>query len=188
MTIYLFILILVLADITDLGVMTPRRGFVLERNTKRKDWSHFRAEFTSYPSSNKVTLILTNQLLTLDNLVALPSGRTVLGLVSVCQDGQESATNKLEFEIWRAEPPMPTITPTFLGGEPIAEHRMPVKRIVYPPLPFTPTNRQATLRDSEPPPPLPNSKNETYAQHLDKIADDKMTDFYTRHRTRRRNE
>lgn len=171
------ILLCLSAEIVDLGVLTPQRAFVLERNSNRPDFSHFEAEFISFPSSNRMTLRLTNDLLTISEVAALPSGRTVLGLISVWSDGQ-SAASFYRFDIRREPPAPPIVRPTALSST-LSEKQGILRAIRQPkidrtpPLPFTPTNRpQASVDQS--PPPLPNGNSRTYGQHLDRMAE-----FYT---------
>jgi hypothetical protein len=177
MTASLSILFCLGAEIIDLGVLSPQRGFVLERNTGRPDFSHYQADLISFPSSNRLTLRLTNELFTLDQVAALPSGKTVLGLVSVYRDGQTSAATLYRFDIRRGPPPAPSMRPTALrsivsDSKPFQQLKRPAN---YPPLPFG-TNQVESV------PEIPRGKNETYGEHLDKMAD-----FYARN-PRKRNE
>ncbi len=161
------------SELIDLGTITPRRAIVLERNTDRPDWSHFKAEFLSLaPSSNQVTLILTNDLLTLSNLVGLPSGPAVVGLRSVTSDGTESPTVLFKLDIRRAEPPAPGARAIKLEGQTNAsetlhramERHRKSREIAPPAVPGSTNKPEATFE-------LPRSKSETYGQHLDQIAD-----------------
>lgn len=173
-------------EIEDLGVLTPNKAILLEKDTTRPDWHHFVAELVpALPPTNVVTLILTNEYLTLSNLVALPSGPTLLGLRSACLDDTQSATKLFKFEIRRDAPPKPKarmihVLPT----------KPPEKDDVHKAL-----QRQHSGQLRSPPPmpgqiaalrfpgPLPHATNQSYAQHLDAMAD-----FYASHANRRRNE
>lgn len=157
----------------DLGTITPRRAIVLERNTGRPDWSHFKVEFFSLAlTSNQVTLILTNELLTISNLVGLPSGPTIVGLRSVTLDGMESPIVLFRLDIRRAEPPSPGARVINIGktntGETIhgaIERHRQSRELAPPPIPGQ-TNR---VDVSE----LPNGISKTYSQYQDELADER---------------
>lgn len=181
-------LILVLAALTvgsladetepeDLGVITDRRAVILESPYEVSDFRHFTLDFMPMvPPTNKITLVLTNGILTLSNLAALPSGRMVLGLRSTCLDGSESAVKLYRLTIRRGDPPKPTAKViTLIRGSAeetnITERaliRVREMRPVVPPPPFPGEQPQAMKYPS--PPPLPRSTNETYAQSMDRMA------------------
>ncbi len=159
-------------EIIDLGTITSRRAIVLMKNTDRPDWHHFKLELLSLsPTSNHVVLILTNNLLTLSNLVGLPSGSVVAGLESVTADGMVSPTTKLyKLDIRRAEPPEPGMemiefnaeTNTTTIHQAIEQHHK-LRRISPPPVPGQ-TNKPEGRE-------LPGGKQKTYAQHQDELAE-----------------
>lgn len=181
--------VLAIADETDpedLGVITAKLGLHLESQTSRPDIRHYELEFLpSTPPTNHIKLIFTNALITLKDLAALPSGRILLGLKSVCLDGTESAVKLYTLDIRRVAPPSPSARVVHIGGSeavpekdslPKAVERLrssSVLRSTLPPLP--------PQGDQLPPPPLPGGTNSAYAEHLDRMAD-----FYSK--TRRRNE
>lgn len=182
-------------EVEDLGVITAKVGIVLEKDTERADWSHFVLEFLPQtPPTNLVTLTLTNDFLTLAELVRLPSGRVIMGVKSVCNDGTESTLKLYKFDIRRAGPPTPKArTIQILRGEESPEpntlsnklQRLRESRpIEPPPVPQTQPQRRGE-RGPIPPAsewpkpdvrparalPLPGGRNETYAQHLDRMAE-----------------
>jgi hypothetical protein len=181
MTLLLSILLSLAAEVIDLGVLSPNRGFVLGRNTDRPDFAHYQAELISFPSSNRLSLRLTNELLTLSEVAALPSGRTVLDLVAVYQDGQQSASTLYRFDIRRGVPPAPSARPTVLSA--VVSEAKPFQRPrpVHgsPPVPFG-TNQVAS-----PPPAMPGGRSKTYGEHLDQVAEGQMADFYARNPRKR---
>lgn len=163
------------AEIENLGTVTPRTGIVLESYTSRSDFMHFMAEFFPVtPPTNKVEMVITNGFLTLTNLAALPSGKTLLGLKSVCKDGTESAVKLYSFEIWRAAPPAPGahIIQILTGPEKdentVAKELEEIgrKRRALPPPPI-PGQKASTNA----PEPLPMAKGETYEVGLDRMAE-----------------
>lgn len=155
-------------ELIDLGTITPNKAWVLERNTSRPDFSHFEADLLSLaPTSNRVTLVLTNDLLTITNLAALPSGPTIMSLTSICEDGSESEPVLFKLDIRRAEPPPPSIRVIeLIDGSDVTnrlQHAMRnfrKRRLVNEPSVPGATNIQVGS-------PLPNARSRTYGQWQD---------------------
>lgn len=177
-------------DFEDLGVITAKVGIVLEKETSRSDWSHFVIEFQPMtPPTNAVTLTLTNDFVTLSNLVKLPSGRTLMGLKSVFRDGTESKIILYKLDIRRADPPAPKARTIQIldGSAPEINslsntlRRLRESRpVIEPPAP--PRSQRGPIPPAEawPAPAvvparvlraLPGGTNRTYAQHLDSMAE-----------------
>lgn len=168
------------ADVPDLGVISPRRGIVLGTSTHRADFISFKLEFLPQTApTNLVTLTVTNELLTVDQLVRVPSGRGILGVTAVYAD-DESEPALFRYDLRRSKPPAPSLTPTAIGTtnqeqtsltnqmRKIREgRRVPVHAPLPPGFFGAPTQEvaQAVLR------PLPGATNWTYSQHLDWLAD-----------------
>lgn len=104
----LLILGLLSQGVTDLGVITERKGIMLEACTNRTDFVRFEVELQAlrFPS-NTVTFVKTNALLTLEELVAMPPGPVVMGVKSVCADGAESPMALFRMDVRRDEPKAP---------------------------------------------------------------------------------
>lgn len=170
-------------DPDDLGVITATVGVGLEPCKTRKDFDHFLIEFLPqlWPT-NKVTLIVTNKLLVLDDLVAVPHGPALMGVRSVCADGTESPIKIYKLDIRRDAPTAPkahrVFTATRIHASPTTEQLLNERRHQHaltnqlPPIPGT--NKPAALF----PGPLPNGKPMTYSQHMDE-----MREYYARGQT-----
>lgn len=183
------------ADAIDLGVISPHRGLILERNTSRPDWSHYKAEFLSLPSSNLFRLDCYSDMINIESLGPVPSGPAILGVRSVTTDGQESQVSLYKLDIRRAEPPAPTVraiqilqprnAPQSLTN---AIQRFRDDRIMQiPPRPARRVESEVqggmVLSDSfgtnliaapdlhQMPQPMPEATNQTYGQKLDAMAD-----------------
>lgn len=61
-------------EIVDLGEITSDDYIYLDNNTTRRDFSHFLIELMPAGSSNVVSQVETNAMLTITNLVRVPSG------------------------------------------------------------------------------------------------------------------
>lgn len=164
--------------VTDLGVITERKGIMLEACTNRTDFVRFEVELQAlrFPS-NAVMFVKTNALLTMEDLVAMPPGPVVMGVKSVCADGAESPMALFRLDV-RRDPP-----------------KAPNARIVS--LPVAPSH-VSTLRDamravrSNPvDPPAPNFEffqrmedsrdtNQSYSDHMIQ-----MHRFWIEHQGRR---
>jgi hypothetical protein len=172
--------------IEDLGVITPTIGKILEHTTGRSDVSHFVLEFyPETPPTNIVKITKTNDLLTLDDLGQLPSGRMVMGLASQFSDGTVSPLKLYRLEVWRAEATAPRARSTFLAttnAEPVHSLTNALRnRVTAVPPPPLPSMR--LIGDGSPIPPagewptnpptvraLPQGTNKSYAEHLDSMA------------------
>lgn len=191
----------------DLGVISPEVGILLHRDNSRPDWHAFYAEF--YPqesyNTNMVALILTNEVVTVEDLAALPSGRTLLGLQNMFgdhntwrSDGFKGAAKIYIFELRRAEPPAPSATRVHIlpqaayTNNPTIQEWIRLTKIKKgiadaPPLPMSTLAQKNQEMESfmkrEFPPALPNSNKTTYSQHLDQ-----MLETYRKQQGKRRNE
>jgi hypothetical protein len=204
------------AAVTDLGVISPRHGILLNTETTRPDFKSFEAEFKPSSSTNVVTLTITNTLITVDDLSVVPSGRTIMGLKSNFLDGSVSDMSIYTFDLRRASAPAPSAVraPLRAGSDEskslISElNAIQNAQAIPPPMP----SRGHTLTDPPWAPilpstngldmetglpmaeitirqvytnitgelivtnrlskPLPNAKNQTYAEYLDWLADRK---------------
>lgn len=181
-------------EIEDLGVITSKIGIQFDKQTTRPGFSHFVLELMPLiPPTNIVMLKVTNDFITLQDLAALPSGRIVLGLATVFEDGSTSAAKLYRFDIRRGPPPAPRATvfqilrvPEVNVATSLAEilaQRKPTPPVPPLPAPFRvtglPIKRTIPPAEDWPPPamrgrippPLPQGTNETYGQHLDDMAD-----------------
>lgn len=117
----LFLLIACLSlTAADLGVISPRHGILLNTQTTRTDFHRFEVELKPSGTTNVVTLTLTNNLITVDDMAALPSGRTTMGVKSCFLDGSVSDLAIYAFDLRRAAPPAPSARRATLraGSEP----------------------------------------------------------------------
>jgi hypothetical protein len=164
-------------EIEDLGVLTPYKGIMLERNSTRKDFSHFIVDLVSIAPSNHVALVLTNELLTITNLVQLPSGKITMGVIPVYTDGLKGEIALYVFDLRRGRPPRAKAHVVHLAGLELPgptnvhqamESRRKARPVsAPPPLPM----QAGSTNASSFPGPLPNGKSTTYADHLDAEAE-----------------
>lgn len=171
------------AQITDLGLISPKKAIALDVDARRPDFKEFRIDFLPYlPPTNLVSIVRTNSQLTMEDLAPLPSGRILMGVKSVCLDATESPINFYVFELRRAGPRAPVARVTFVASEK-GEYNftnslevMKAKRNPVVPAPAPVTQRQmyeATGNLNDPLQsvnkviPLPNSNSTTYGEHLD---------------------
>lgn len=169
----LFVALAVTAsDITDLGVLSSRRGIVLEKCTNRADFAHFKIELLAqrWPS-NSFTFTTTNSLLTLQDFLAMPPGPCLMGVREVTADGDESSLSLFKVDIRREPAAAPRAHVTQL-----AELRPAVS-------PTTKAMIAIRTKQAVPLPPLPDGTNRSYSEHMIR-----MHDFYTRRAGARRSE
>lgn len=102
--------LLALAVAADLGTISDKTGIRLIRATNRQDFLQWRVELE--PGGIRFTT--TNDILTMKDFAALPSGRTVLGLRQVCLDGAESRISVYTFDLVRDEIAAPGAERIFL--------------------------------------------------------------------------
>lgn len=126
----------------DLGVIDPSHGILLNSNTTRPDFQSFQVELKPSDTTNTVTLTITNRLLTVEDMAALPSGRIVMGLRSRFPEGLLSGLALYTFDLRRADPPVPSAERVALSGPP------------EPPKPLI--NEMERLRGAVPVPPIPS--------------------------------
>ncbi len=91
-------------SIENLGVISRRRGILLERTTNRTDFVRFIIELKLAGSSNTVTLLRTNDFLNLDDFGSVPSGPVIMGVKSVYSDGDEDEIELYRLEVRRNAP------------------------------------------------------------------------------------
>lgn len=95
-------------QVEDLGVITDRNAIILSRDPPRKDYAGYMIEFLpQFAPTNKVTLYITNEMILLENLVAVPHGPAIVGIRSVCKDGSESPVSLYTLDIRRDAPHPP---------------------------------------------------------------------------------
>lgn len=174
-------------EITDLGVITDRRGIILSACTNRTDFARFQVELQAlrFPS-NSVTFSTTNAMLTLDDLVAMPPGLALLGLRSICSDGDESPVSLFRLDVRRDPPKAPKAHVVSLLKQSPAESLSNAVRVI---------RQRKALTDPPPPPgqtnvpvrsasPLPNDQGSTsYSEAMEE-----MHRFWVEHQRRRRNQ
>lgn len=170
-------------DPDDLGVITATVGVGLEPCKTRKDFDHFLIEFLpqQWPT-NKVTLVTTNKLLVLDDLVAVPHGPTLMGVRSVCADGTESPIRVYKLDIRRDPPTTPRAYRVFTATKPhvspTTEQLLNGRRLQHSLTNQLPPTPGASKPTSLFPGPLPKGKAMTYSQHMDE-----MREYYARGQT-----
>lgn len=167
----LLVTIPAMAAVEYLGIISPRAGIQLECHTDRHDVRFVLELFPRTPPTNRVSITVTNRLLTLADLTALPSGRILMGVKTTCHDGQESGIALYEFDIHRAAPPRPSAKRIGILGITNAVNttekemnriRQSNRELPLPPIPGKPPVLAI--------PPLPGGINRTYAEHLDRLA------------------
>lgn len=118
MTLFVAILALLGADITDLGTMTERRAIFLEKCTNRVDFAAFNIEIQSMVETNIVLhFTTTNEFLRFSDLSSLPDGRVAMAVQMVCADGSTSPANLYRMDVKHSPPNAPTaVMITVLDG------------------------------------------------------------------------
>lgn len=159
-------------------ILTPKSGVHIGVHSTRLNFASFRVEFLpDGPPTNLVTLIITNDLLTVDLLKRVPSGRGLMGVRSLYKDGEESEVTLIRYDLRREKPPAPSLTPVGIGTTNQVEsslsdelRKIRSRRVVpMPPMPGVPRQQIVdTFR-----PPLPDGTNRSYSQFLDSLADRK---------------
>lgn len=136
-------------EITNLGVVSPRRGLVLERDTNQVDFLHFKIDLVAlrWPS-NSVTFTTTNDILTLDQFMPMPPGPCIMGVRSVYSDGDESNVSLYRVRVRRDTPKAPKAHGTGISG-PDAVHRQSTTNLLHERF-RSRTNQQSSVL-----PPLP---------------------------------
>ncbi len=162
--------------------MTPNRAVILEKCTNRTDFSRFTVELQAmrWPS-NYVKFTTTNDVLKMDDFIAMPPGLCVMGVKSTCADGEESAISLFKLDIRRDAPAAPkahvvsTGAPVFRNS---LSNSIRIRRTISFENPPTMDGSVMTnIISSE---PLPNGKPETYSDGVLK-----MQKFYAEHQGRR---
>lgn len=165
----IFALLLILSQpVTDLGVMSPNRVMILEKCTNRSDFVNFTIELQAmrWPS-NYFKFTTTNEVLKMDDFLSMPPGPCVMGVKSMCADGEESAISLFKLDIRRDGPVAPRARIISSGHPPFRNSLSNAFRsrregaIVYPALPGQTNVPTAT--------PLPNGKPETYSDGVLKM-------------------
>lgn len=155
-------------QIQNLGSITPRRSITLMRDT-RDDWVKYEIEFRSLPpSTNRTTVTLTNDLVTLEVLATVPSGPAIMGVRSVYEDGETSDASVFRVSIWRGKPRAPSAKPTFMSA--------PKGASIKNDGPIDSARVMMPIRTNAPP-PLPMGVAGTYGDLLDRNADDMIKHY-----------
>lgn len=172
----LYLLALIGADVTQLGVMTDKRAIILERATDRTDHAFFRVELQAlgWPS-NTVQFVKTNALMTINDFDGI-TGQCLMAVHSVCAAGEESSPALFRLDVRRDPPDQPTAKMIWLlnTNRPIERPRdlrlLRTNVVVSPPAPSVligdSVRFPANSRSESAPEPLPNSRNETYEQYV----------------------
>lgn len=167
---------LLAVDIPHLGVISPSRALVLDARSQRVGFRHFLVEVRPDAApTNIVTLAVTNEMLTVTNLIQVPSGPGTIGVRSVYWDS-ESEIAIYRYDLRRAAPPRPLVTVTHVGGAPEVEKsltneiRRVRERFMMPVPPMIPP-RDTPKATAQPRRPLPAAEKRSYAEHLDWMAD-----------------
>jgi hypothetical protein len=184
-------------DPEDLGVLTPHKAIELDPGSTRPDFSHFAIDLHPLTTTEPITLHLTNNFLSLTNLVRVPSGPLIMGVTPFYTDGSHGEVALYRFDLRRGRPPRarakmigllggPVEIPAMTNVDQVIARKRRVNMAHVPPLPF-----QSSVAGAEKGPPsfilpLPKGRAETYAQHLDAAAEQSMLQFYQR--TGRRNQ
>lgn len=177
--IVVLILGLLSQGITDLGVITERKGIMLEACTNRTDFLHFKVELQAlrFPS-NTVAFVKTNALLTMEDLVAMPPGPVIMGVSSTCRDGSESPMALFRMDVRRDPPKAPTAR---VVGLPVSEQSkttiLDAMRAVRS-KPVDPPALSGVVRTEMF--PMPNSTNNSYSDWVIQ-----MHQFWLEHQGRR---
>ena len=137
---------------TDLGIVTETSIIYLEKCQRRKDFSRFIIEAIQIPvkSTNRIELVTTNQALTFEDLKPLPEGPSLLGIRSVCTNGEESPVALFTIDIQRRPPSIPKARVSQILTNRIRIKLQDVIHFntvppVYPPLPGGHTNAAMAL-------------------------------------------
>lgn len=161
--------------IEDLGVFTTHSMLVLEKCERRKDFFNFKIEILPRNLrgwTNCVTIITTNSSLTMDDLAAVPEGKAIVGVRSMCADSTYSPVRLYLIDVQRDPPDAPTMRKVEIlhkAAEQNIEHviqNLDASAAATPPPPMPPgmTNKSAVpLRTFVP--PLPGGSNTSYAQY-----------------------
>lgn len=97
------------AAVTDLGVISPQRGIQIESPSTRSDFFSFTIESRSDETIN--TLTITNNLIEVDDLALLPSGRSVIAVWANFRDGSHSEVALATLDLRRSKAPAPLLRP-----------------------------------------------------------------------------
>lgn len=179
----------------DLGVITETVGIYLNQDLKRKDFSHFIVEILpqEWPT-NKVSFTKTNNVIKMEDLIAVPHGISILGVRSVCRDGSLSPVRLYKFDLRRDGPEAPkanrvnvyrginrTNLYRFQDTEELVRQRRIPKTNNMPAIPSingvpiqstSKTNQSFHLEWAPAEWPLPGGTNETYSQGIDRMRKD----------------
>lgn len=152
-----------LGRIIDLGVVSTRNAIVLE---KRPDFAFFILHLLpqNWPT-NMVSIVKTNDVLTLKDLDRVPSGDVVMEVKQISKDGAESPTLSFKFDVRRYDPEA-VIYLTKDQQWQVVRALQEAERNA-PPIP-------GETRPQPPPPPqsaLPGGTNKSYAEHLHEMAE-----------------
>lgn len=100
--------VLILAqEITDLGVISTGTNIHLEKDDRRKDFSLFKIEVLPRNLrgwTNKVEFTTTNDVITLDQLSAVPEGIAIMGVRMICVNGDASPIAVFRIDVERDVP------------------------------------------------------------------------------------
>jgi hypothetical protein len=165
-------------EIENLGIVTARRGLILERqNTNRADFVHFVLEFKG-ANFNDTILIKTNDFLSLKDLGMIPDGHMVMGQTEVYSDGDESPVALFRVEVRRTKLLKSkargiTIAGTNHAGlhEILQERRAGITNAVGAPMPGGSSGSGHSTQYGDFPNmgmPMRGGSNESYSEHMAK--------------------
>ncbi len=158
-------------EIEYLGVLSPRRAIALDSTTPRPDLRHFCVELQHASQSNRLTIYVTNEVLTVDDVNVLPSGPIIMGVKSVFMDGTTSDVRIYRFDLFRGKPATPSARMIELGApvapEPTLERAVNARRSIAIRSPPTPGSTNASTNAVM---PLPNGSPRTYADQMDAMV------------------
>lgn len=145
--------------VENLGIISKHRALILEPNDNRKDVSKYVLEFIPrLPPTNKVRIVSTNKLLTITDLLTVPHGPAIVGFHTVHSDGSRSPVKLFMVDVRREEPGIPKVTAvTILTND----FLLTVEEVI-----------EARKQMGTNSPPIPNGRNETYGEGIDKMRQD----------------
>jgi hypothetical protein len=146
------------AEVTDLGVVSTGVNLHLDRDERRKDFAAFKVEILPRNLrgwTNKVEFTTTNSVLTLKDFQAVPDGPAILGIKTICSNGDASVFVLFKIDIQRDEPDPPKVHLSYNLRKP-AEQK--IEHLI-----------QQRGAQPVPMPPLPGGTNVTYSQHQWKL-------------------
>lgn len=139
----------VAAEVVDLGVISPQQAVRIEQPSTRPDFLSYTLQSQSGESLH--TLTITNDIIRIEDLAPLPSGRSIIAIWSNFRDGSHSDVALYTVDLRRSNAPAPLLSP--------------VGVIVAPELPNSLTNELRKIRTATPSPPLPAHEMANWPHH-----------------------